>query len=146
MGFAEYANYDAVGLAELVANKDVTPLELLDEAISRIETQDSIFRRSLPRKPIRWYLGKCFGSKSINSHDRFSRRLPVTGFASCRRQISRRPNSISTTGSREALSKARDLIDSAKKAIDDRDQSRLNEAIETLKRTQKMFKGVLARS
>ncbi len=38
MAFAEYATYDAVGLAELVAKKEITPLELLDEAISRIET------------------------------------------------------------------------------------------------------------
>jgi molecular chaperone DnaK len=46
----------------------------------------------------------------------------------------------------EALSKARDLIDRARKAIDSRDVERLNEVTETLKRTQKMFKGVLARS
>ena len=32
-----YADYDGVGLAELVANKDVTPLELGDAAIERIE-------------------------------------------------------------------------------------------------------------
>jgi len=37
MAFAEYAQYDAVGLAELVARKQVTPLELADEAIARIE-------------------------------------------------------------------------------------------------------------
>ena len=33
----EYEDFDATGLAELVANKDVTPLELVDEAIRRIE-------------------------------------------------------------------------------------------------------------
>lgn len=37
MAFAEYDRYDAVGLAHLVRRKEVTPLELVDEAISRIE-------------------------------------------------------------------------------------------------------------
>jgi amidase len=37
MTITEYDDYDAVGLAELVARKDVTPLELLDEAIARAE-------------------------------------------------------------------------------------------------------------
>jgi amidase len=37
MAFAEYAQYDGVGLAELVARREVTPLELADEAIARIE-------------------------------------------------------------------------------------------------------------
>jgi len=46
----------------------------------------------------------------------------------------------------EALTKARDLIDSAKAAIDKKDLDALCAAIETLRRTQKMFKGVLARS
>jgi len=36
-GFAEYGDYDALGLAALVAEKKVTPTELVDEAISRIE-------------------------------------------------------------------------------------------------------------
>lgn len=35
MSFKEFGNYDAVGLAELVRNKDVTARELLDEAIAR---------------------------------------------------------------------------------------------------------------
>jgi len=35
MAFKEYGNYDAVGLAELVRKKEVTPKELLDEAIAR---------------------------------------------------------------------------------------------------------------
>jgi molecular chaperone DnaK len=46
----------------------------------------------------------------------------------------------------EALSKARDLIDSSKQAVSDRDLTRLKASIETLKRTQKMFKGVLSRA
>jgi amidase len=37
MGFAEYAEYDGLGLAELVAKGRVTPLELAEEAIARIE-------------------------------------------------------------------------------------------------------------
>jgi molecular chaperone DnaK len=45
----------------------------------------------------------------------------------------------------EALSKARDLIENARLAIAQRDVGKLGDAIETLKRTQKMFKGVLSR-
>lgn len=37
MGFAEYDHYDATGLAHLVRRREVTPLELVDEAIARIE-------------------------------------------------------------------------------------------------------------
>ena len=37
MAVSNYAQYDGVGLAELVAKKDVRPIELLDEAISRAE-------------------------------------------------------------------------------------------------------------
>src|SRR5579871_975871 len=37
MSFAEYADYDAVGLAELVRKKEVTPAELVEAAIERIE-------------------------------------------------------------------------------------------------------------
>ena len=37
MAFAEYAEYDGLGLAELVAKGRVTPLELAEEAIARIE-------------------------------------------------------------------------------------------------------------
>lgn len=37
MAFAEYANYDALGLADLVAKKDVTAAELVEEAIARVE-------------------------------------------------------------------------------------------------------------
>jgi amidase len=36
-GFAEYDQYDAVGLAELLRAKSVSPEELLDEAIARVE-------------------------------------------------------------------------------------------------------------
>jgi amidase len=37
MGFAEYNRYDATGLAHLVRRREVAPLELVDEAIARIE-------------------------------------------------------------------------------------------------------------
>ncbi len=45
----------------------------------------------------------------------------------------------------EALSKARDIITSAEAAIRDKNLEQLSSEIETLKRTQKMFKGVLGR-
>ena len=37
MSFAEYDRYDALGLAGLVAKGDVSPLELVDTAIERVE-------------------------------------------------------------------------------------------------------------
>jgi hypothetical protein len=37
MAITEYADYDGLGLAELVRNKDVKPAELVEEAISRAE-------------------------------------------------------------------------------------------------------------
>ena len=37
MAFAEYAKYDGLGLATLVAKKKIKPIELLDEAIARAE-------------------------------------------------------------------------------------------------------------
>jgi amidase/6-aminohexanoate-cyclic-dimer hydrolase len=40
MAFKEYGSYDAVGLAELVRKGEVTPNELLDEAIARTEKVD----------------------------------------------------------------------------------------------------------
>ncbi|MGH8731132.1 MAG: amidase, partial [Burkholderiales bacterium] len=39
--FKEYDNYDAVGLAELVRRRQVSPEELLEEAIARVEQRDS---------------------------------------------------------------------------------------------------------
>ncbi len=40
MAFNEYRNYDGVGLAELIRNKQVTPKELLEEAIARTAEVD----------------------------------------------------------------------------------------------------------
>jgi len=46
----------------------------------------------------------------------------------------------------EALSKASDVIEQARGAIESKDLDTLVPTIETLRRTQKMFKGVLARA
>ena len=40
MAFSDYGNYDGLGLAELVRKKKVSPAELVEEAISRIETHN----------------------------------------------------------------------------------------------------------
>jgi amidase len=37
MGFAEYTSYDGLGLAELVSRGEISPAELVEEAIERIE-------------------------------------------------------------------------------------------------------------
>lgn len=39
-GFADYENHDALGLADLVRRKEVTPDELLDAAIERVEARN----------------------------------------------------------------------------------------------------------
>jgi Asp-tRNA(Asn)/Glu-tRNA(Gln) amidotransferase A subunit family amidase len=41
MRFEEYTGYDAVGLAELIRNGDITPMELLDVAIAAVERTNS---------------------------------------------------------------------------------------------------------
>ena len=40
MSFSEYGKYDGLGLAELVRKGDITPAELVEEAIQRIETHN----------------------------------------------------------------------------------------------------------
>ena len=40
MAFKDYGNYDGVGLADLVRKKEVTPKELLDEAVARTARVD----------------------------------------------------------------------------------------------------------
>jgi amidase len=42
MSFADYASYDGLGLADLVRKREVTPLELLDSAIERIERHNGV--------------------------------------------------------------------------------------------------------
>jgi Asp-tRNA(Asn)/Glu-tRNA(Gln) amidotransferase A subunit family amidase len=53
MSFAEYVEYDGVGLAALVERNEVTPLELVDAAISRAEalnpSLNAIVYRTLER-------------------------------------------------------------------------------------------------
>ena len=39
-GFADYERYDALGLAELVRRKEVSPEDLLDAAIERVEARN----------------------------------------------------------------------------------------------------------
>lgn len=41
MTFPEYTKYDGLGLADLVCKKEVSPLELVEEAIARIEAHNS---------------------------------------------------------------------------------------------------------
>ena len=48
-GFAEYEEYDAVGLAELVRKKQVTPDELLDAAIERVEARNDAVNAVISR-------------------------------------------------------------------------------------------------
>ncbi|MEJ2435933.1 MAG: amidase, partial [Pseudolabrys sp.] len=38
MRFCEYLDYDGLGLAALIAKKEIAPLEVVDEAIARAET------------------------------------------------------------------------------------------------------------
>lgn len=47
--FAEYADYDATGLAELVQKKQVAPVEILEAAIERIERHDGRFNAVVHR-------------------------------------------------------------------------------------------------
>ena len=42
MGFSDYDAYDAIGLAEVVAQGDAHPEELLDEAIGRMEALNPV--------------------------------------------------------------------------------------------------------
>ena len=42
-GFTEYENFDALGLADLVRRKQVSPQELLDAAIERVESRNKQF-------------------------------------------------------------------------------------------------------
>ena len=39
-GFADYERYDALGLADLVKRRQVTPAELLEAAIERVEARN----------------------------------------------------------------------------------------------------------
>ena len=57
MPFAEYADYDGLGLADLVAKKQVTPSEVLDAAIARIEAHNGTLNAVVHKpttKPSPW--------------------------------------------------------------------------------------------
>jgi amidase len=49
MGFPEYAEYDGLGLAELVRDGQVTPAELTEAAIERIERHDGVLNAVVHR-------------------------------------------------------------------------------------------------
>src|ERR1700722_18235005 len=42
MGFAQYGDYDGLGLAELAAKGEVSPAELVEAAIERIERHNGV--------------------------------------------------------------------------------------------------------
>ena len=42
MSFREYASFDGIGLGELVRKREITPIELLEEAISRTEKHNGV--------------------------------------------------------------------------------------------------------
>jgi hypothetical protein len=70
MAFQDYAKFDALGLADLVAKRDVSPAELVEEAIARVE-------RHNPK--INAVVFKTF------DRARSAAKLPVQGpFAACR--------------------------------------------------------------
>ncbi len=48
-GFAEFDEHDAIGLAELVATKEVTPTELLEEVFARIDRVDHLLNAVVHR-------------------------------------------------------------------------------------------------
>ena len=49
MAFAEYDRHDALGLADLVRRREVTPKELLDEAIARCERVNPVLNAVVTR-------------------------------------------------------------------------------------------------
>ena len=42
MSFADYANYDGLGLADLVRKGETTPMELVEAAAERIERHNGV--------------------------------------------------------------------------------------------------------
>lgn len=47
-GFADYEQYDATGLADLVRRRQVTPTELLEAALERVQTRNGAGNASRP--------------------------------------------------------------------------------------------------
>ena len=68
MAFAEYADYDGLGLAELVRRGEVTAAELVEAAIERIErhnpTLNAVVHKALRRGPRRAARGRCPTARS----------------------------------------------------------------------------------
>jgi Asp-tRNA(Asn)/Glu-tRNA(Gln) amidotransferase A subunit family amidase len=57
-GFAEYEQYDALGLAELIRRNEVSPDELLDAAIARVEA----LHPELAPEPVKFEAGQLRGA------------------------------------------------------------------------------------
>ena len=54
MGFSDYAEYDGLGLAKLVREGQVTPAELTEAAIERIERHDEALPPLYAHRGILW--------------------------------------------------------------------------------------------
>lgn len=96
MAISDYGNYDGLGLAELVRNRDVAPIELVDEAIARSEKLNpklnfvvfkdyerarAAARGALPRGPftgVPFYLKDIFGFAEGMPTRQAARFLPAT--------------------------------------------------------------------
>ena len=76
-GFQEYEDYDAVGLAELVARGDITPEALLEAAIERVEARNGCWSTPTPN------------ASCIVTYDREAHQIPaqVDGLRPCRRPL-----------------------------------------------------------
>ena len=96
--FAEYGNYDALGLAELVRSRQVSPLELCEAALDRIDRTDPILnavvcrmddvaRRRAARPADGPFKGVPFLLKDLNFADRG---IPMTN--GCRALRSYKPD------------------------------------------------------
>ena len=76
MSVAEYASYDAVGLAELVRKREVSPTELVEAAIERIEKHR--MRQPFPKLRLCPILkASCSSLTESESHRAIARRLIV---------------------------------------------------------------------
>src|SRR5882757_2201771 len=75
MSVAEYASYDAVGLAELVRKREVSPTELVEAAIERIEKHR--MRQPFPKLRLRLILkASCSSFRPARARPAVRRRGP----------------------------------------------------------------------
>ena len=80
MGFNEYEKFDAIGLAELIKKKEVSPLEVMESCIDRINERNpklnaviatnydkiyEIINKTIPEGPLG---GVPFLLKDLNTH------------------------------------------------------------------------------